>query len=237
MYFLAHMYNLLKALPDNLSREDVIEPMILGSWCPDAGYFPHFSRQLTIFSHTETPLINLYKEDKIKSKCFEVGWKAHIACDDQIHNEPFFENGKPLCPLIERNKGYKILLSSVRLHLGREIGLDVLIFNELDLKDKASNILLSKSTYINQKITFPGFNKIQNYVYKYVMKFLPMVSHKSSFSNTIKRMIDYKFFNQPNIKNEIDLFLKKSQEICKKIISEELTKDILKTTTKKRKDF
>ena len=172
MYFLAHMYSLLKAMPKTLYRKEILEPIIFGCWSPDAGYFPHFSRYLTIFSHTEKPTINLYSKDKLKSKLYEIGWRTHIACDDQIHNRPFFRNGNPSCPLIERDKGYSALFYSAKSHLGREIGLDVLIFNKLDARDELTNILFSTSTYNKEKIAYPGFSKLQNYVSNYILKFL-----------------------------------------------------------------
>ncbi|HUU79742.1 MAG TPA: zinc dependent phospholipase C family protein [candidate division Zixibacteria bacterium] len=237
MYFLAHMYSLMKSLPIGISLENILEPMILGCWSPDAGYFPHYSPELTKFSHTNNPPINLYGKTGIKARCFEIGWLTHIACDELVHKEIFFSNGDPLCPLIIRNMGFKKLLTSSKIHLGREIGLDVLLFQKINYWDWIGQILFSKTTYTRQKINFPGFKKIQNYVYNYVTKFLPIVNHDSSFSKVIKKVIDYDFYNNQFLKEGIELIITKSQSICRSIIEENLPKEIHKTTTKKRKDF
>lgn len=225
MYFLAHMYSLMKSLSAGTSQENIIEPMIMGCWSPDAGYFPHYSTELAQFSHTNKPPINLYGKIGIKARCFEIGWLTHIACDELTHNELFFPNGNPLCPLIVRNKGFRKFLTSAKIHLGREIGLDVLLFQKINNKDWIGQILFSKTTYTRQKIDFPGFKKIQNYVYKYVTKFLPMVNHDSSFGKAIKKIIDYDFYNKQFIKEEIEFFITKSQSICKGIIEENLPKE------------
>lgn len=226
MYFLAHMYSLMKSLPVGISREKILEPMIVGCWSPDAGYFPHYSTELTKFNHSNNPPINLYGKIGIKARCFKIGWLTHIACDKLAHNEFFFPNGDPLCPLIVRNKGFRNFLVSAKIHLGREIGLDVLLFQKINYNDWIGQILFSKTTYTRQKIDFPGFQKIQNYVYKYVTKFLPMVNYSSSFGKVIKKIIDYDFYNKHFIKDEIENFITKSHCICKSIIEENLSKEI-----------
>lgn len=222
MYFLAHMYSILKVLPIGLSRDEIIKPMIIGSWCPDAGYFPLFSPKLKVFNHQEKPPIRLYKKNSQEGRAFELGWKLHILCDNIIHEKPFFADNNPLCPEIINNQGVKKYFKSARKHLGREVGLDLFIYERLLKKTSNIELLWVKDFYKKPVVSYTGFAKLQSYVYLYVNKFLPLVNRPSQLSRMAKKTIDYDFYLNEEIEEKIILFLENVQKECKKLIEKEL---------------
>jgi len=220
MYFLSHMYSILEVLPDELLKEEILKPLIFGSWSPDAGYFPMFSTKLKIFSHKEFPPIHLFRKNDQEKKNYIIGWKLHLLCDELIHEKPFFKNNQPLCPKISRNKGIQKYYRTAKIHLGREVGLDLFIYNKL-LKSSKFNLLFSRDFYCKPKITFPGYSKLQNYIYQYVNKFLPIASGESQLGNKVRTIIDFEFFNNSYIEEKIVEFLKFAQKECEKVVEKE----------------
>ena len=224
MYFLAHMYTILSSNQINKLTSKEIEPLIYGCWCPDAEYFPFYARELTKFNHSPTPTINLFKNDIRKAKLFKIGWMCHIACDELIHDEAFFPNKSPLCPPIDRDHGLRVFFKTAKKHLGREVALDFLIYNQIDWELKTAEIIFSKRLYNGIKIQYPGFNKLQNYIYNYSNKFLPMATMNSSFGKIMKKLFDYEFYNIKFVKENIIDFIEKAKGICENIIKENITK-------------
>ena len=220
MYFVAHMYSILKILPKKMMNEQILQPLIIGSWCPDAGYFPFFSPKLAIFDHQKKPPINLYEKDENKRELFELGWKLHLLCDDIVHKRPFFENGNPLCPVILRKGTKRDYLSSARKHLGREVGLDIFICSNLMNIEFLDNLLAK--IIVGKTINYPGFNKLQNYVYNYTAKFLPIAKEKLLMSELIQSIVNYDFFEQKKIKEKIIKLLTETQNECKTLIEKSL---------------
>lgn len=219
MYFLAHMYSILKVLPSQASKEEIIKPMLIGSWCPDAGYFPFFSKSLTIFDHYPEPPINFYSKGSIQAKAFSIGWACHIACDAIIHNAPFFASREPFCPHVIRNRGFWIQLVSARQHLGREVGLDLLLYRTITNNNCWFNpIISSEETYKLSFIPITGFPKLQNYIYRFINRFLPLASKNSPLGIIIRKAIDYQIYYSKYVKKNIKILLVKAQEACSKII-------------------
>ncbi|MFW9922993.1 MAG: zinc dependent phospholipase C family protein [Candidatus Thorarchaeota archaeon] len=222
MYFLAHLYVILQALPEVLKKEELFEnltPIVYGCWGPDLGYFPHYSPKLTIFEHAEKPQINLFRGENRKEEAFYKGWKIHMICDEIIHMEPFFENGDPVCPLIKRNEGLKIYLRTAREHLGREVGLDIFIYRELLNNDWRRKIINNKELYLERKINYPGFKKVQKYVYWYTTKFIPRVAKDEKIGKRIQKIIKYDFYSkeiEERIKEMLEKMILKSKEIMEK---------------------
>ncbi|NHJ84216.1 MAG: zinc dependent phospholipase C family protein [Asgard group archaeon] len=223
MYFLSHTYTLLKALPKNIPKE-MIAPMIIGSWAPDAGYFPLFSWQLRQFKHSEKPTIALYRRNSLEDYAYTIGWKAHILSDKIIHARPFFDDNTPLCPVIPRNKGTKVLLLSAKKHLGREVGLDLFICEHLLSKDDIiTKTLFKKETYLTENITNSGFTLLQKYIYAYVTKFLGLLKIRTITSKKILKFIDYEFFFDEKTQQQTINLLEKIIDENKKLISENIT--------------
>ncbi|MGC9778222.1 MAG: zinc dependent phospholipase C family protein [Candidatus Heimdallarchaeota archaeon] len=218
MYFLAHMYSILKALPEEYPQE-LLEPLIVGSWSPDGGYFPHFSWKMRVFSHTALPPVNFYKNNK--AKAFVIGWKTHIACDRLIHEKPFNSNEEPLCSPIQTNAGVWRYLVSSRKHLGNEVGLDLLIYeNLLNEKEWIMNTISDRTTFLGPKIKFQGFRLLQKYIHQYTNWFLPIMTNEILGSGIIKEVINYKIYLKENFTEKVTTLLKEAQIICKKIVLE-----------------
>lgn len=222
MYFLAHMFSILNVLPEGLPLEEVIKPMIVGSWSPDAGYFQLFSPKLKIFDHQEIPPLLFYNKESQRGKAYALGWKLHLLCDELIHENPFFLDNGPLCPKIIKGEGVRRYFSTAKIHLGREAGLDLFIYENLLKNDSKTNFLWIKDFYKKPVVSFPGFQKIQNYVYWYVNRFLPLINNNSKFSRRIKKTIDYGFYKNEDNKIKTGILLTKAQKECKKLIDKEL---------------
>ncbi len=222
MYFLAHMFSILKILPEGLSLEEIIKPMIVGSWSPDAGYFQLFSPKLKIFNHQKNPPKLFYKKESQRCKAYVLGWKLHLVCDELIHEGPFFLDNNPLCPEIIKDEGVRRYFNTAKKHLGREIGLDLFIYEHLLKNNPKTNFLWLKEFYKKPMISYPGFPKLQNYVYWYVNRFLPLINNNSHFSRLIKKTIDYGFYHNEDNKEKISILLANAQIECKKLIDIEL---------------
>ncbi|MBD3192144.1 MAG: hypothetical protein GF308_15985 [Candidatus Heimdallarchaeota archaeon] len=219
MYFLAHMYSILKVLPNQIPKEEVIKPMLIGSWCPDAGYFPFFSKSLKIFDHFPSPPINFFPKHSIQAKAFDIGWTCHIACDELIHQAPFFASQEPFCPHVIRNKGLWLQLVSARQHLGREVGLDLLLYKIITNNNCWFNsIITSEETYQLPFSPIAGFPKLQNYIYRFINRFLPLASKNRPFGIMIRKVIDYQIYYSSYVNKRIKILLAKAQEVCSKII-------------------
>jgi len=215
------MYLILKVLPESFSLEEVIKPMIIGCWSPDAGYFPFYSPKLTIFNHQEIPPAQFYNKESQKYKAFELGWKLHLLCDKLVHDNPFFSNDNPLCPKIIKNEGVRRYFNTAKKHLGREVGLDLFIYEHHMKNTTQLNLLWVKDFYKKPVVPYPGFPKIQNYVYLYVNRFLPLINNNSQFSKVIKKTIDYDFYHNEYNREKIAILLAKAQKECKKLIEKE----------------
>ncbi len=221
MYFLAHMYSILKDLPEEYPQQ-LLEPLIVGCWSPDAGYFPHFSWRMKVFSHTTLPPVNFYKNNK--AKAFVTGWKTHIACDKLVHEKPFYSNNEPLCCPIQTNAGVWRFLVSSKKHLGKEIGLDLFIYeNLLNEKEWIMDTIRNRTTFLGPKIKFQGYRLLQKYIHQYTNWFLPMMTNGISGSKAIKEVINYKIYLKENFTVKIITLLEEAQQICKKIILESIS--------------
>lgn len=220
MYFLAHAFVLLKAIQNRNFEENKLLPLLYGCWAPDAGYFPFFSWQLTHFKHSKKPLIHLFNEPE-NQKLFQAGWNIHLKSDKIIHNKPFFRN-KPLCPEIRKNEGLKIFLESSRQHLGREICLDLFIYEYLLNQDKKiTKILFQKQIYSFQtEVSVKGFRLFQKYIYNYINRIIPFLISTKILPMKIKNFIDCPFFRTNLHKAKLEELLqhaiKKSIEILEK---------------------
>jgi len=217
MYFLAHLYVILKALPDNFPK-DLIKPLIIGGWNPDASYFPCFSWQLKIFNHQKNPPINFYKDSR-KRIAFIKGWLVHMHCDEIIHEKPFFKNQQPLCPNINKTARLSKYLMSARMHLGREIGFDLYIYqNYLPKEQWITKIVKEKKTYVKPEVGITGYKSLQRYIYLYVNRILPVLAQKNWLSKGIRKIIGYELYTKTSVKEKAKVLLKETQKSATKII-------------------
>jgi hypothetical protein len=223
MYFLAHMQLLLDSLPEKLQTKRIMQPLITGTWGPDIGYFSLFSPKLKIFGHYEKPPVTLFPyKTKEEKEAFKLGWKAHLFCDELIHEKIIHEK-EPFAPPVIVTKGMKKRMGSLRRHLGREIGLDVYLYQKnMRKRNKRIHLLEKKELYFDQRIKISGFKRLQNYVYRYINNFLPYLNNGSRMARSLIEIFDYQeFFEQKKVKVLAEEMIKKAKLGIEKMIEEE----------------
>ncbi len=219
MYFLSHSFILLDSLPKNLlNNHSLRNPLLAGVWAPDAEYFPMFSWQLRLFSHTPLPRYNPFSS-RCAQKAFLIGWKIHMACDALIHTAPFFQNKQPLCPPINGGTNLWLFLHSIKEHLGREVALDLFLLKTvLPQNPLIAQLLKEKRTYLMPEIPFPGFKKLQKYVAFYTLTLLPALETERRIPKKLRSIIDYSLFENFLMVEKVTHLIEKAKNKSKELL-------------------